>query len=355
MALSVLSLPGTAEAHGQLQSRSAELGSSLTGVSNAVRFHWNTGTAGTVRGIRLQVCANSPVYSVSCALPSGGFSASSLAGVGGSLSGGWSYAASAGTAILTKAAGDTLAIPSAVTVNIAGYKNPGSVGTFYFRVTTYSSTGLSTGSELDFGGIAVSTTRSITGSGSINAKMVFRVANAVAVNCDGQTNIPDPTDVTADFVTLGPNPGSLSQASVGTAQFCVATNARQGFVVSYHDAALGGPDKGFFNGLHEFPVSNVFTSAPGTEQFGFNLRDNSAPDFGIDPDGTGVVSDLTNPNYSTVNRFSYNDTGFSSTLAQKGGPNISSRYTISYLANINSSTPSGTYLAHQIFTCTATF
>jgi hypothetical protein len=355
LALAVLLLPGTALAHGQLQSRSVELGSSLTNASNPIRLHWSSGTAGTVRGIRIQVCANSPSYSVSCAAPSGGFSASSLAGVGGSLSSGWSYSGSGNNATLTKASGDSFFASSAASVNIAGFINPSSIATFYLRVTTYSSTGLSTGSELDFGSMAVSTIRSITGSGSAAAKLVFRVANAASVNCDSQTDIPDPTDVTSDFVTLSPNPGSISQPSLGTAQFCVATNAHFGFVVGYHDAALGGPDKGFWNGTHEFPVANVFTSTPGTEQFGFNLRDNASPDFGIDPDGTGLVSDLTNPNYSTVDRFSYNDTGSSSTLAQKGGPNISSRYTISYLANISSSTPGGLYLAHQIFTCTATF
>ena len=68
-------------------------------------------------------------------------------------------------------------------------------------------------------------------------------------------------------MTLAPNPGSVDAASFGTAQFCVVENARFGFAVSYRDAALGGPAKGFSDGVHEFPVANQFTVAPGAEQF----------------------------------------------------------------------------------------
>ena len=209
--------------------------------------------------------------------------------------------------------------------------------------------------ELDFAAVAVSTARGLSGTSSVQGTLVFRVANQVDNDCGGQVDVVDPTDAAADFVTLAPNPGSVDAASFGTAQFCVVENARFGFAVSYRDAALGGPAKGFSDGVHEFPVANQFTVAPGAEQFGFNLRANTTPVVGGDPEFAGALSDLTNADYATANRFSYDDTGNSLILATKSGPSTVARYTLSYVADIAASTPGGTYLAHQLFTCTATF
>jgi hypothetical protein len=137
---------------------------------------------------------------------------------------------------------------------------------------------------------------------------------------------------------------------------CATTNAGNGFVISYYDAALGGATKGFYNGAHEFAVANQFTSTVGSEQFGFNLRANTIPSLGFDPDGNGLLADLTNPDYATVNKYSYNDTGLFVALASKTAPNsASARYSLSYVANISPVTPGGTYKAHQIFVITATF
>jgi hypothetical protein len=149
---------------------------------------------------------------------------------------------------------------------------------------------------------------------------------------------------------------TMSTTSVGTAQMCATSNAAHGYTITYHDAALGGATKGFWNGAHEFTVANQFTSTQGTEQFGFNLRANTVPSVGFDPDGNGLVADLTNPDYGTVNRFSYNDTGSTTILAQKSAPNAATaRYTMSYVANISSTTQGGTYKARQVFVITATY
>jgi hypothetical protein len=185
--------------------------------------------------------------------------------------------------------------------------------------------------------------------------LTFRVANAVAIDCTSQTDIADPNDAASDLVTLTPQTLLTSAPSVATAQMCAATNAGNGYVITYYDAALGGATKGFYNGVHEFITGTVsqFTSTPGTEQFGFNLRNNTL--VGFDPDGSGLLADLTNADYATANRYSYNDTGASTTLVTKTNPSTSARYTMSYLANISGVTPGGTYKAHQIFVITATF
>jgi hypothetical protein len=118
---------------------------------------------------------------------------------------------------------------------------------------------------------------------------------------------------------------------------------------------MGGATKGFYDGSHEFPTANNFTNAPGTEQFGFNLRDNTNPVVGFDPDGAGLVADLTNSQYSTINQYSYDDTGSNQTLAAKTAPSAAARYTMSFVANISPITPAGTYKAHLIFVATGTF
>jgi hypothetical protein len=262
---------------------------------------------------------------------------------------------------MTKPGGDSLSNGTLAIINVNNFINPAIIGTFYYRITTYNNTSMSVGSEIDFGAVAVSTAAKISGSGTIAGILVFRVANSVDDDCGGQTDVVDPTDAASDFVTLSPNPGSILAPSVGTAQFCVAENAQNGFAVTYRDAELGGPAKGFYNGAHEFDNGGVggtvskFTSTPGVEQFGLNLRANSTPALGSNPDQSAVLSDLPNSDYSTVNRFSYDDTGNAIVLASRGTPTNSARYTLSYVANVATSTPGGTYVAHQIFTCTATF
>jgi hypothetical protein len=278
---------------------------------------------------------------------------------GGELGGGWSYAVNnAHEAIFTKASGAALTAGVTETVSIAGFRNPTLYGTFYFRVVTYSTTTAANVDSVDFGAMAVSTAKSITTTADVTETLVFIVANNVNSSCSGQTDIADPNDTTEDLVQLSPSPMSLVSASVGTAQFCVATNAQHGYVVNYEDEGgyLANGTKGFWNGSHEFPAPvSQFASASDTEQFGFNLRDNTTPNVGSEPDGSGLVADLVNADYGTLDRFSYNDSGSPVVLAQKTAPSSSARYTLSYVANVNALTPAGTYQAHQIFICTATF
>jgi hypothetical protein len=327
-------------------------------LDNRVDFIWRTTVAATVRAIRIQTCI-SPVQSEPCVVPTGAsMSATTLISTGGELGAtGWSYAVSNNhEALLTNATGAALTVGGEETASIDGFVNPNFIGTFFFRITTYSDVSAAPGYLLEYGGFATSTVKSITTTADVAETMMFIVANTVNSDCTGQTDIPDPNDSTEDLVQLSPNPVSLVGTSIGTAQFCVMTNAQFGFVVTYRDEALGGASKGFWNGTHEFPAPiSQFASSPGIEQFGFNLRNNAIPNVGSDPDGSGLVADLVNPDYSTVDRFSYNDTGNPIVLAQKPAPALSARYTLAYVANASALTPAGTYQAHQIFICTATF
>jgi|GEM_PF-5913713 len=351
----VLGSSPTGVPHAPLTGRSAKLSDSRI-VDPSVHYRWSSSSVTTVKGIRIQTCGDG-IFGNPCVKPVGSdMTTVTLAATGGELgASGWSLSVVNDHEILvTNAAGAATTVGGVSTIDIAGFINPTVIGTFFYRVTTYSTTASLPGDALSSGSMGASTNRELTAIADVAENLTFRVANAVAADCSSQTDIADPNDGASDLVTLVPNTMSLSVSSVATAQMCVTTNADDGFVISYYDAALGGAIKGFWNGAHEFLAANQFTSIIGTEQFGFNLRANTA--IGFEPDGNGLVADLTNVDYATVDRFSYNDTGSSTVLVSKTAPNAASaRYTLSYLANIAPITPGGTYNAHQVFVITATY
>jgi len=337
--------------------RSATISDSRPGDPN-LHFSWNSTTVNTIKAVRVQLCTDG-LKNTACTKPTGSdMTPTVLSATGGQLGvTGWSLAVvNDHEILLTNSTGAATTVGGTSTFDLTGFVNPTTVGTFFFRISTYTTTVAAPGDSVGYGAIADSTARSLTETADVAESLVFRVANSVASDCSSQTDIADPNDAASDLVTLSPNPMTLSTTSIGTAQMCATSNAQHGYTITYFDAALGGATKGFWNGAHEFAVSNQFTSTQGTEQFGFNLRANTTPAVGFDPDGNGLVADLTNADYGTVDRFSYNDTGASTILAQKSAPNAATaRYTMSYVANISATTPGGTYKAHQIFVITATY
>jgi hypothetical protein len=288
-----------------------------------------------------------------------------LASQGGQLSG-FAVASNSATDItLTNSTGVAVTVGGISSLSLSNFRNPTTYGTFYFRVTTYTDTALT--SEVDFGAVAVSTAKSITVTGDVAETLTFEVGNTV--DCTGaNTDITDPNDTTEDLVTLTPSTMSMGAASTGTAQFCVITNAQHGYVVTYKDEGgyLANGTKGFWNGSHEFSTADgvgngsaggtatSVASTPGTEQFAFNVVANTVPVVGANPvgDTTGVT---LGTGYNVANAFSYNDSGTAVTLASKTTPSNQVIYTLGYMANIAALTPAGTYQAHQIFIATASF
>jgi len=199
----------------------------------------------------------------------------------------------------------------------------------------------------DFGSMDVSTAKAITVTADVGEAMIFRVANSISI-CDGsnEVNTPDPNDAAADLVTLSPNPMTTSSTSTGTAQFCVVSNAQNGYIVTYADWGVNSyiGHAGFWNGSHEFPAPRSATVAtPGVEEVGFNVSQ-----AGL---GTGVA---TGP-YASATLFSYNDTGTPTTLASAAAATVANIFTLHYSADVSATTPGGTYRAQQMFVCTATF
>ncbi len=115
------------------------------------------------------------------------------------------------------------------------------------------------------------------------------------------------------------------------------------------------------------PLTTATASTPGTEQFGANLVLNTSPAVGAlpvqnpssvfsfgtvtggapGPNGTSVTS-----GYSTQNYFQYNNGDIIAASNQSSGE---TDYTISYITNISSTTPGGTYTFNQVLIALPTY
>jgi hypothetical protein len=140
---------------------------------------------------------------------------------------------------------------------------------------------------------------------------------------------------------------STSTAATATATFSVSNYTSYGYAVQI----IGAPPA---NGAHTIDaLASTDSSISGMEQFGINLVANTDPaSVGANPDqgqfGFGVAS----PNYATSNQYRYVSGETIATAPKSSGV---TKYTISYVVNVNSLTPGGQYTSNQTLICTGTF
>ena len=138
-------------------------------------------------------------------------------------------------------------------------------------------------------------------------------------------------------------------AATGTATIGVRSYLSSGYIVQLVGPAPNIP-------AHTLNSPNVPTaSAVGTEQFGVNLRENSSPALGADPqqipDDTFSFGNYTT-NYGQPNLFMYTD---GATIASSNTSSGKTLYTLSMVTNISPVTPAGQYKASFSVVVTATF
>ncbi len=165
------------------------------------------------------------------------------------------------------------------------------------------------------------------------------VSIAVRIIADDQvvvTATVDPTftfSLSSNSVALGTL--SASTPSSGSHTVSAATNGSGGFSISYNGATLTSAS----NTISAIGATAAASSV-GTEQFGINLRDNATPNVGTDvTQNSGTCGYGTQ--YGTADSFAY-VAGATTTIT-----NVSAAadcvYTVSYMANIASSTEAGLY------------
>ncbi|MET1033281.1 MAG: hypothetical protein ABWX94_02170 [Candidatus Saccharimonadales bacterium] len=315
----------------QLGSRSLRTESSIPSAVTRHSFTFSYGASGdSIASIMFEYCT-SPLVQIVCSAPTG---------------------MDATTATLTSQTGETgfsifdqqpnriilaRAAAQPPIVNPSSYvfdaiTNPSTIGAFYVRISTYTTTD-GTGPYTDFGAVAGSTTQSVLISSEVPPILKF---------CVGITLGNDCTTADDNFVDLGDM--SVSRASRGSSQMIAATNAEFGLAIAAYGTTMT-------SGNNVIPaLSSPTVSAPGNAQFGFNLRDNSDPDIGEEPNGLGISNPVAP--YNIQNRYVFNS---GDVVATSPAATDSRKFTSSYIVNISPSQPPGVYTATLTYICTATF
>lgn len=141
---------------------------------------------------------------------------------------------------------------------------------------------------------------------------------------------------------------SATKTSTATASFSVLNYTSFGYVVQIY----GKPPT---HDGHTLPGMDITGSAqPGIEQFGMNMVANTLPkSFGANPDnGQFGFGSVANTEYGTANSFRYVS---GEVIAEAPKESGQTNYTISFIANVASLTPGGTYRANQSLIVTGTY
>lgn len=162
------------------------------------------------------------------------------------------------------------------------------------------------------------------------------------------------------IVNGGPtNIGNLSTASTSatTATFSVKTYLASGYVVQISG---NPPTSNSGHQLAPITTSGGATASPGTEQFGINLVANNTPLIGANPVCNPVTycnypTDVTvGSNYASANHYYYPSSG-TDTLVTSTTSTGETDYTLSFIFNISTGTPSGSYTYTGKLVATSTF
>lgn len=368
-------------AGGQVTARSIQLSNatpSATGVTYNVSF--KATSAATVGGVLIDFCYDSPVInSGTCTFPTGftlGTSVSVSGLTGFTTNTGWvttnslQCGAAASNFQVLELTNATAYAPSSfsstpINFQITSVTNPSvtAPATFYARIYTfdtaahtpsagtYCPTGTTRGSSftgnIDYGGVALSTSSAITITATVQESLTFCVSKAApGSGCSGTST---PT------LTLGTgSPKILDSASVytDTAYTQISSNASSGVVVALKVTSSGtcaglSRDGGSTCGI---PGNGAFGAiTAGTAAFGLNVADGTG--------GTGTVSH--NSNYGTtggsygMSTSTYSTYGDPIESSSSATANVNSLLT--YGATASATTPSGVYTTTESLIATGTF
>lgn len=150
------------------------------------------------------------------------------------------------------------------------------------------------------------------------------------------------------------NLGTLTTSApgYGSTTFSVRTYPAYG----YNVYITGTPLTNNSGGHVLTPMSTADTSKPGlAEQFGLNLRANTTPAVGADPqqipDSTFSFGAAAT-GYNTANNFKFADGDLIASSPKSSG---TTNYTMSFIANITKDTPGGMYAGHLYVLVVPTF
>lgn len=300
----------------QLGSRSIQLsdsapsgGTITTGVGSgtSVQYKVSFTTSAAMQSLVISFCSNSPLIGDSTCTAPTGMNIASATITAGAPAVTWTPTITGSSIKLASSASVTA---GAVSFTINGITNPSTVGTYYARITTYIGTDFGAsaipavawsapgaeGTYVDFGGIAMSSTRPITVTARVMESLLL-CTSALAysgLSCTGATT---------PSVTIGHGtPTSyIDTSAVDTASVYtqISTNASNGYAVYLRGSnSCGGlsKDGGTTCGI---PAVNSGSATPlaitaGTAAFGMKFSAGTAHSG-----GTGTNTAVTRWNGST--------------------------------------------------------
>jgi hypothetical protein len=314
-------------------------------------FVFSVPSTTSVGSVKFEYCT---IASGTCTAPTGlDVNGATLGANSGAISGLTMGTKTANSAILTRTAAAVTA--GSVTVRLDSVVNPSTVGTFFVRITTFTSTDATTGA-VDAGTVTASTAQAIELSGTMPESLIFCTGATVTANC--ATTTPG----TVSFNQLF----SPTSTSYATSQMAASTNAGQGYVITVNGATLT-------SGANNIPAMAA-AAAPtiGVSQFGMNLKanlttldgDGGDTDFGAEITAASDAVDykgqaLTGYNTADVYKFATGDvvanSAYDGASNNTLGPTNSQVYTASYIVNVAGNQYAGTYTSTLTYICTPTF
>ena len=294
-------------------SDSGPSGTAFTGVGSgdAVKYTVGFTTGSAMQSFVLDFCAASPLIDDTCAAPTG-FDASST-----TLTATGSWSLGTNTAAHVEFTNTSSQSAGAFSFELNAIQNPSTVGTFYARITTYSNATYgtyagptSTGNYVDYGGVALSTTETITVTARVMEQLSLCASGGVAVtNANNLTAAGSCGSATTPSIKLGTSPDYVLGYTAATPSSAniytqLSTNASQGYALYLRASNTGcSSDSGGLSrdggATCEIPPINTGTATAdtftnNTAEFGAFVSDGTAATGGTGSntavsrwDGTG--------------------------------------------------------------------
>jgi hypothetical protein len=314
-----------------LLNRSVQVMNPLPSAFSEYFFNFDIGTSGTLGSILFQFCANGPVLE-NCQAPDG-FSAQSVTLTSQSGPAGFSLAPGRPDNEILLSRSPAFSNSQAASYVFDEIQNAQNTGTSYVEITTFASQDAS-GNPIDQGGVAYAITNALGLSTEVPQYLEFCAAiNISGFNCAATSG---------DSINFGEFTPKTTAA--GTSEFLGATNAAFGYNVILNGTTLT-------SGNNVIAAASGSASTTGTNQFGLNLRANSVPQVGSDPEGPGTGS-APSASYSQPNRFRFSDGDI---LVSAPTSDNFHKFTVSYIVNISPGEPAGNYVSTMNFICLANF
>jgi hypothetical protein len=313
--------------------RKVTLSTSAISTSATHTFNFTIPTTGNVGSIKFLYCTTA---SGGCSTPAGLTTTSASLSAQSGETGFSIVNATNGAPYITRTVSSVTG-PQAVSYSLATITNPSTVNTsFFIRITTYASTDTSGGST-DAGVVAASTASQITVNAQVDEILTFCVYTGANCAAAGST---------VDLGVLTP-----STTGTGVSYMDAGTNAGSGFVITYFGPTLT-------SGARTVTAigGTASPSTVGLAQFGINATGaNTAPAVAGSQAPSGVAPiGSASTNYDTADQYAFVPS-VATNIANATSSANTTKYSVSYISNINSSQAAGSYTTTLTYVCTGTF